>query len=89
LILGLFPDTDPISFRRGIPGVFSNVPVCGIAEKHSGAVFPEDSETVLSLSAQRGEHNQLYQGRLDPDLRDCDDSSHGESMVDFRQAKQP
>jgi hypothetical protein len=58
-----------------------------LTEKHPGAVFPEDSETILWPFAQREEYNLLYQSRLDPDTKHCDDLLHGPSMAEFCQAK--
>jgi hypothetical protein len=43
------------------------------AEKHPGRVFLEDFEKILSLFAQREEHDLLYQSRLNPNTRHCDD----------------
>jgi hypothetical protein len=53
--------------------------------EHPRAVFPEDSETILSLFARQEDLNLPDQNRLDSDTRDCDDLLHGTSMVEFGQ----
>jgi hypothetical protein len=39
--------------------------------KHPGGVFPEDSETILSLFAQQEESTLPSQRRLDSDTSPC------------------
>jgi hypothetical protein len=53
--------------------------------KDPGGVFPEDSETILSLFAQREEYNLPYQSRLDSDPSPCCDFLHETPMAELRQ----
>jgi hypothetical protein len=58
-----------------------------LSEKHPGAVFPEDSETIRWTFSRREEHNLPYQSRLNLDTRHCDDVLPGASVVELPQAK--
>jgi hypothetical protein len=89
VMLCLFPATILFPSNEEVSSVFSNIYVRGIDGNTSQSVFSEDFETILWRLAQREEDNLLYQGRLDPNTKYCDDLERGLSIVEFRQAKQP